>query len=167
MAEYTTLCYTVRHCEAKRWAHARKKGGKCCVVLMCCRRARERWRPHHHLPRVLRLQRSARGRLPQCCYLPDQHPQVHTLSHTKKLLFMEAFLTLWLVMSPISQEKAPICSVDQWRTLCMTSNSALRHCSVKQVLMSFTQMDEHGSWLKILWFLFHLHWVISSHLITC
>lgn len=49
------------------------------VVFLCRRRQRERWRPHHHLPRVLRLQRSARGRLPQCGYLPDQHPQVHVI----------------------------------------------------------------------------------------
>lgn len=53
-----------------------------CVVFVCRRRTRERWRPHHHLPRVLRLQWSARGRLPQRRYLPDQHPQVHTHTHT-------------------------------------------------------------------------------------
>lgn len=57
---------------------------KCRVVFLCFRGARERWRPHHHLPRVLRLQRSARGRLPQCSHLPDQHPQVHMpLTHIK------------------------------------------------------------------------------------
>lgn len=55
-----------------------KAAGKCCcaVLFLCTRRARERWRPHHHLPRVLRLQRSARGRLPQRGHLPDKHPQV-------------------------------------------------------------------------------------------
>lgn len=53
-------------------------------MFLCCRRAGDRWRPHHHLPRVLRLQRSARGRLPQCSNLPDQHPQV--LTHTIFLL---------------------------------------------------------------------------------
>lgn len=48
-----------------------------CVVFLCDRRQRERWCPHHHLPRVLGLQRSARGGLPECGDLPDQYPQVH------------------------------------------------------------------------------------------
>lgn len=67
------------------WSDSHPAWILCLVVSLFSRRPRKGRRPHHHLPRVLILQRSARRRLPQRGHLPDQHPQVEYAAQTTDL----------------------------------------------------------------------------------